>query len=745
MYFKCELAIGGYSYLVTNDLKNWEDITSSFKRNDFDGVIRSFSNKFEFCGEAYHLIKSEYRKNYLSASANVIFYSRNNSWLWNERFRLSLDFSTLVDDGSTISINAIDNSLASLIKAKKGVQYEYSVNEIKEEAQLYYDRLKMKSSVNYTISNARNNNDQPLISIITTQSKYAGINFINFKPEIAVGGFIEYDYEDDFQGKQYKTFVRALKTVELKINARFKTVLNMTNATNFSGANVRLYKVNSSTGELMGGALFTGGYLYGSATPPVEDVINLSVTLYEGESLSFMIQSNFSQPYAYGVATILEHDNPILLFESKGDPVYIDCVNPTTLLNKLLKSMNGGQPGITGTITPLDKRLSECVILPGESVRGLPNAKIYTSYSKFCDWMKAAFGYIPVVGESSVSFVHRDTLFRNKVVKEIENYTDLEYSINNSLIYSRVRVGYEKQDYESVNGRDEFRFSNEYETGVKINDNSLELISPYRADAYGIEFLVQKRGEDTTDNTSDSNVFFVNAIKYGDYRLVRSGYVVSGAISPDTMFNVAYSPRFMIEANKRFIAASVSKLTFASSEGNSDVVINGVKESSDIELSNRLFTVGNLSFETGDLNIPENLNGIVSIKNQGEVYKGYIESVGVNYGRAGAVKYALIVNSALKESTEEKPVNEITMEYISGSLKEKIISSVPVSSEIIVTQCSVETATGIIQSISNVFKIPVGDKSSQSESLVFTRPGFHFEYYLNIDEDDTMKYVLNIK
>ena len=66
-----------------------------------------------------------------------------------------------------------------------------------------------------------------------------------------------------------------------------------------------------------------------------------------------------------------------------------------------------------------------------------------------------------------------------------------------------------KQDYDTANGKDEFRFTNEYTTGVTITDNSLEMISPYRADAYGIEFLADKIGEDTTDNESDTDLFMV--------------------------------------------------------------------------------------------------------------------------------------------------------------------------------------------------------------------------------------------
>lgn len=50
MYYRCELLVGGNVHDVTNDLVNWDDVEMSFKRNDYDGVVRSFSTKFEFSG-----------------------------------------------------------------------------------------------------------------------------------------------------------------------------------------------------------------------------------------------------------------------------------------------------------------------------------------------------------------------------------------------------------------------------------------------------------------------------------------------------------------------------------------------------------------------------------------------------------------------------------------------------------------------------------------------------------------------
>lgn len=152
MYYKCELVVGGYSYDVTDNLVNWDDVEMSFKRNDYDGVVRSFSTKFQFANGAYSLLLKQYTDNYLKSNASIVFYIRNNSWLWNEKFRCALDFSTFSHNGTTCEINAVDNSLASLIKAKKGTQYEYPVGELKEEYKLFYDRMQMHNQANFTIT-----------------------------------------------------------------------------------------------------------------------------------------------------------------------------------------------------------------------------------------------------------------------------------------------------------------------------------------------------------------------------------------------------------------------------------------------------------------------------------------------------------------------------------------------------------------------------------------------------------------
>ena len=202
-----------------------------------------------------------------------------------------------------------------------------------------------------------------------------------------------------------------------------------------------------------------------------------------------------------------------------------------------------------------------------------------------------------------------------------------------------------------MNGRDEFRFTTEYTTGVDITDNVLELISPYRADAYGIEFLTQNRGKDTTDDESDNDVFFVGAtLSPSDkkYKLIRTGWNVDGVLSPDTMFNTMYWQGAMLKSNAGYIGMFTKKLSYSSSDGNSDVVVNGVGMKDDFNIESGIITCGDVSFKTFDEDIPQTDDETIKIIKDGLVYEGYIKEVSSVIERNDGVKYNLFVRSISK-------------------------------------------------------------------------------------------------
>lgn len=656
MYYKLELIIGQEAWDVTDCLVNWDEVEVNYARSNYDGVMRSFTNKFEFAGDAFVLITDEYRKNYLQAQAKIVYYTRNNSWLWNERFRCSLDFATLTYTTTTCEINAVDDSLASLIKAKKGTQYEYSVDRIKDGKKLMYDRLEMTSETIWLMTGdtIEEEGGTYITNVYERGEETAGRYTMYSVPiyvktsELAVKGIAAVnDVQLEYTGNRTsivieKPFFQNLSKENIYINLKCRFRLY---AHSEGNGTCRFYLI-----QRYGAGIH---YIHTQDLEEGVNFIDIDMNDYQikGGGLLGMFIGVTSDYEIYQMMPYASDETLEITFQAKEQAVEVDVVKPVTLLNRLLQSMNGGMEGITGEIAASsDGRLEHTVLAAADSVRGLGSAKLYTSYTKFCTWMEAEFGYVPVVddAEKKVTFVHRDSLFKEVEVKDLgDECTDFEFRVNESLIYARVRAGYDKQDYESVNGRDEWRFTSEYSTGVTLTDNALELISPYRADAYGIEFLAAKRGEETTDDESDNDVFMIGVEEEeSQYVPMRGGaYTVDGVISPETMFNVMYSQRYMLEANARFLGVFAKTLERTSAEGNGEVTVGGVREDADVTLPEGLFTAGELTATTGDTELPEDLGGYVRLKAGGLEYTGYVNEVGVKYGREEAVTYEMLVRN----------------------------------------------------------------------------------------------------
>lgn len=462
---------------------------------------------------------------------------------------------------------------------------------------------------------------------------------------------------------------------------------------------------------------------------------------------------------------------------SKANTIGIDAISPESLAKAILEKICENKLNITPLINNIDSRISNTYLLAAESIRGLPFAKLYTTFNDFCDWMEAVFGYTYYLGErtkarfkrtqpysliwplgtghllhtpcpgghsnqvviiqgtpyfavmgddynadgtsnfytkwdgsdvyndpitgkarldtlfydtdyyqgiyfdnsytlqsfsgdvnrgvcdsQTIHFVHRSEIFSGEKVVKLKNTRDIEYSVNTGLAYSSLTVGYDKQEYEAECGRDEWNFSAQFTTGIDKFDKRITLVSKYRADCYGIEFLSQERAKDTTDNKSDNSVFFVHCktvekqISNEDFEndgettgtikslvLDRSA-VIGGALS-SSVFNGEYAPYKCAQANAAYIAAALCPMTlkFASFDGNTEVSIDGVKGNANLQLKEQLFTLGEVQFSSAEVDAQLDVNALYEVYSNGITYRGFLKEVSFKYAKSETAKYKLIV------------------------------------------------------------------------------------------------------
>ena len=646
---KISLIIDSKETDITNDLKNWDDIELSFTRKDFGGIYRKFAKKFEFVKGAYDLLTDLYLSKYIESSAKIVIYRQINDLTYKEAYRCSLDFMSYSDDGHTLTLSAIDDDTYSIINSQKSQTFDIPVSDI-NKISLIYKRIYLNNRVSWVINPNDPDNEQTDPDVYPIRFALASeFPMVYGDANFPIKGMIEqFDIGSHVGELSYysmTSFVKALAPVSIRLILKFDMRLDSYDM-DFMPS-LCLYKRKKEEIEFP-----KEDIAYFSGIGQIVNVnIDRGIDLEEGDELMlFIVYPNSIITYAK--ATLLNVKDISVTYIAKGDPVTIDAIRASDLLTSLLKKI--GLKDYTGEIKTGNIPIP--YIMAAESVRGIKDAKIHTSFSKFTEFAKAVLGY-----DWEIDDVNRKVIFK-PLGDFYDSVTDplplteinsMTHTIDSSVVYSGVEVGYDKQEYDEINGRDEFHFTNSFSTGIKATDNVLKLISPYRADPYGIEFLVTERNEETKDTDSDNDVFIVDAV-FGSGGLtprtmiVEPSYPITGVLFPDTMFNAAYSPRNMLMANKGYVGMSASGLMFTSSEGNADVSIKGISERGGISIedSDRLLRSDKIKVSTIGLSpFPGNYKGRVSCSFSGKTYVGYVSDITERIGKGQTVDYELLLKN----------------------------------------------------------------------------------------------------
>ena len=726
MLTKYILTIGATEYEIPDEcLKNWDEIAFSLKRTDYSGVMRSFSTEFVFVGEIKDLLWQAYLADGFKASASVAVYTITDRHEWEEKFSSPLDFSTIEISDEALTINALDNALASLLKSKKSQKYEYPVSDFSTTS-VNVARMELANYAGWTfpVTNTTYVGPDTYMTALLSENGSQVISNEYIEPCDEIWNY------DGSENRFFATVKKSGLNASLKLKGYVRcwlcpyqktpgaspgsdivvTYLNVTKLMEAEGGgnsetteatltcddlmhktihgvdvnilvNSILENVYSSLDALNVAALSrfgSNGIItneYNGIFGIVGSVSDYGSTSYWQQNTVYEFQNgswiNKGAPENYyqdrnivdgirgynGLANIqlpAGNDGAVLCLKLSGGGLYmqyasitlnwsdpvrstLSCrgISPIELITKVVRSITGEQTLVT--ISEDDAGLiANTMLIAGEDLRQIYDAKIYTTFGNFAEWMEAVFGYTYRLVGDTLEFVHRSAVFDDNVVKTIENYRDVSYTVVDDLIYSQVEVGYPKKEYGEIDGRLETNFTNYYTTGYTLTDKKLTLQSKYRADRYGIEFTARKSESETKDDKADEDVFFIRFVTNSS----------SGVNNYHPIYQSAFAPSVCVDNNKSFIAVvgngdSVT-LTMTSSDGNNEL--------SDITIpaGSALFTAGEIEFSTDDMEMPSDLNALVQLDYNGYRIKGFIKEAECRFGRQNGVEYKLIV----KEITE---------------------------------------------------------------------------------------------
>lgn len=330
-------------------------------------------------------------------------------------------------------------------------------------------------------------------------------------------------------------------------------------------------------------------------------------------------------------------------------PVYpagrlLRAINPQVLLQKFLDRM-ADQPGrYKATINwrqdeATDYRLR---LLAAESIAGYKTPYLHGNIKDFMNWMRV-MGYEYEITGNEIIYRPREQFY---TADQMINLTaaklnDLTISPATNVLYATVKVGYEKQDYNDdyLDGL-EANALFQYGTGIDALEGDMDLTSPYRADAIGIQLLYRdpETGETESDqrDNPDEDIFVVVLNKTGDdtvYTAVTLDVFDQLSGTYLKLPNALVSAPYMVRYNASVIGISTSRLTFASTTGNKDAKIEEVPINADITITEQLFKPVLYEFEAGagkEFPVTTGLLagcGAVAFTWQGKTLRGFVKDI----------------------------------------------------------------------------------------------------------------------
>lgn len=655
--------------------EGWEELEVQYGKNQKYFVLdREVTLPLDFVEDGATIVKDAYYKKgplakmYLILCQQALFYDGNEyGYYYKGVYRGALDFTEFKHKGAKVAISISEGGAVKYIKANENAVYEIDV-DVPEAVKIKMDGIRLIQKANYLVTNGALPNDLAGHIIEVPLLGNEAISSINATSEDRV---VTGNAPSNLWNTGQRILTTGNETTEVTVNWDFDLFVSLAGGVGaIFGTRILLqchvlldentrYEIPGLEAganlQAIGGGdplllynrthHFNGSFTF---TAPANARVILYMSANQNRDLTFFTYGSngtFSIDYTYTHRT-----------------TYIKALPPLYLFQKLIEKVTGGRYQADSTL--LDSNFN-IPITCGDAIRGIEGAKIKTSLSQFFQAMNTVHG----VGMGEVGGIVKMETKSNWVdysdPVDLGEVADLQVNPATNYLFNLLNVGYQPQEYDDVNGRQEWNNTSKY-TGPEIEETkTLELISPYRADCYGIEFLrLNLEGKTTTDSDSDNDVFMIHtkAVPINDpveglvYELNRDlNAGATGLIQPETVFNLYLSPARCLRRNGDFIRACTykmdgEKLVWQTTDKNPDVAAGGIVERADVtigSLATPLFTANLLEFETpSPVDLVElmasNPGRAFKFTYQGVELKGIAVKIGIRLGDYAAQTFQLL-------------------------------------------------------------------------------------------------------
>jgi hypothetical protein len=575
--------------------KGWKEMKLKWERGyTYYGVFTNYTNPFEFAQDGATILRFIYYNDGIEAKTELLIEKHTlvvATWGYAEYYKGDIDFSRFNDKKNYVVIECMEGGFMAELNAKESTEFEIPVDTNANVVWVRMDGIDLQGKCNWAgVPNEESKDD--LLNIFKVPS------YAKYQPT----GQLFYVVPQDQLMLQMGSIVNIIVN-----NSSVSQTIDFTHNFNYNISGVSsngYFGLFYSEVSPDSPSAVSGTATYWIYQSPTQLLIGQSatyvgsdtqtITLPAGRALRVcigMFDASFTSP---NLAASFDCDqlgsdiNMSLL--NKFPESYIPAIRPNTLGQDITDKITTGYTFNSDQATTYDNY----VLTSGDALRNLTNSVIKTTFEDMfkaydCMWNTA----FRTNGVDKIFMDTKASVFDTATTPyQLGEVATLEVMPLTSEMFAKLDIGYDPQNYDEINGKEEFNTKYQFQSALNRVKNTKNLVSPYRADMYGIELTrANLDGKKEADNETDNDVFWLDiedtsagTIPSGYagagqpyYDLYRDDptYIQAGLISPTTAFNLRLSPKRRMNEHGNVIKAVLypeltQTLTFTSSAKTTD-------------------------------------------------------------------------------------------------------------------------------------------------------------------------------
>jgi len=521
------ISIGATKTPLNDNPTNLKELQLTFatNKNYFSGV-RTVAINFLFCGDGADIIR--YLKYTGRGYAGEVYFQADRfnpySMVYEKYYYGRLDLAQTKDTVTGYSVPILDNSAWGILSQNDDIKYAINCNaQDTKTIPVVFDGITLRGKFTYQPTASEFINPSPIPSIVDSVLRFftMPLNVINVDGDsfgiITQNLGFHYNEQQDqtpsewaIKFPQLLNFIKTTRDMTFKIRGQytFDWMVESITGTSSESREIGIWLIDNfgDMYPLVLNFLVTKEEgLWQTYTVNIDG----EVSAIAGRSFGLFIVPESANWGDVDIHFIPHISNIVVTADTKADSTIVYCKRPIDVLREVVGRASRNQFVVNSTYFEANPNI---VLTCGDSIRNTSNSQIKTS---FRDWFKAydvdkfiAFkidGKIISIEQVTDIYNPSTNLFDVGEVKDVEVEDAYEYLCN------EIELNMNKQDYRHASGRFEFNGLNTFSIVQHNVKNKLSLVSPYRKDCYGMEFIRMDYQQDSSeDNSGDDTVFMVD-------------------------------------------------------------------------------------------------------------------------------------------------------------------------------------------------------------------------------------------